>query len=101
MIRGLLGALPYNVYSVIRNILSSIYIVLALVVGVILLLHIFKTRYLDYYEIVKEENVKESNEKNNDTNTVPEQLESEGKKKIFIEKNEEKILIMCQCQIIF
>lgn len=91
IVRGLLGALPYNVYSVIRNILSSIYIILALIIGVTLLLHIFKTRYLDYYEIVKEENVKESNNKNNDVSS--EQSENEENKKIFIEKNKEKIII--------
>ena len=79
------GALPYNIYRVIRNILEAICTILYLVISVTVLLHIFKTRYLDYYEIVK----KDAEEiENNETIEL-----DNGKKKVFIEKNKEKIII--------
>ncbi len=47
--------LPYNVYKVIYSIFSSIYILLVSILGIILFLYVFKTRYLDYYIIIKDE----------------------------------------------
>ena len=79
------GALPYNIYRVIRNVLGSICTILYLVLSVTVLLHIFKIRYLDYYEIVKKDVEEIEN-----TETI--ELDN-GKKKIFIEKDKEKIII--------
>lgn len=56
ILSGLLGGL----YYAIHRFCASIYIVFSLIAGTTILLHIFKTRYLDYYEIVKEENEKEN-----------------------------------------
>ena len=44
-----------NIYFVVINVCEAIYITLALIVGITIFLHIFKIRYLDYYEIVREE----------------------------------------------
>lgn len=65
--------------------------VLAFIIGITVLLHIFKVRYLDYYEIVREDDIKESDEKIEDSHSV--KLESEDSKKIVLEKRKEKILI--------
>ena len=91
VISGIFGKLPSDVYYVIRGILESIYTVLALVVGTMILLHIFKIRYLDYYEIVKEEGKEEENEPNN--NDAQKQESYDEKKKIYIEKKKEKVII--------
>lgn len=87
----LIGRLPNNIYYTIRNILASIYMVLAFIIGVTVLLHIFKVRYLDYYEIVKEHDIKESVEKTEDSHSS--KLDSEDNKKIVLEKRKEKIII--------
>lgn len=88
---GLIGRLPNNVYYTIRSIFASIYMVLAFIIGITVLLHIFKVRYLDYYEIVREDDIKESDEKIEDSHSV--KLESEDSKKIVLEKRKEKIII--------
>ena len=91
ILTGLIGRLPNNIYYTIRNILASIYMVLAFIIGVTVLLHIFKVRYLDYYEIVKEDDIKESVEKTEDSHSS--KLDSEDNKKIVLEKRKEKIII--------
>lgn len=94
ILSGLIGELPFYYY--IRNIFSSIYIILALIVGVTVLLHIFKIRYLDYYEIIKEDDFKESNEisdSEDDKNDVRGKKDNNEKDKIFIGKKKEKIVI--------
>lgn len=48
------GILPYKIYSITRNIVESICTILFLFISITIILHIFKIRYLDYYEIAKE-----------------------------------------------
>lgn len=86
------GILPNSIYSFIRNILESICTIFYLIVSVTVLLHIFKIRYLDYYEIVKENSIEEKQTENNE-NRVEEQEKYDEKRKIFIEKKKEKIII--------
>ena len=75
---SILNYLPYNIYNIIINILSNLYSVACFILGLILLLHIFKTRYLDYYEIIKAED--------ETTNEII-------KENVVIEKPKEKIII--------
>ena len=89
---GYLEILCHGIYYIIRNILESIYIVLALVIGITIFLHIFKIRYLDYYEIIKEEDSNRSEEEK-ENSEIENQEENEENKKIFIEKKKEKIII--------
>lgn len=54
---SIFSLLPEGIYKIrygLYSVLSSIYIILSLILGIILLLHIFKVRYLDYFEIVDE-----------------------------------------------
>ena len=87
ILSGLLGGLYYAIHSFC----ASIYIVFSLIAGVTIMLHIFKIRYLDYYEIVKDENENENQTENN-TEKVDEERYDE-KRKVFIEKKKEKIII--------
>lgn len=96
----LFGRLPTSIYYTLVNILSSAYLILAFVVGIAILLHIFKIRYLDYYEIVKETGITEDNKitedyiKNEKTsNNENIEYTTKNNKKIFIKKQQEKIII--------
>ena len=47
--------LPEGIFWRLYNVVESIFIVILMIIGTVILLHIFKIRYLDYYEIVKED----------------------------------------------
>jgi transcriptional regulator with XRE-family HTH domain len=49
--------LPYNIYKFIWDILKSIYMLFCIVAASGILIHIFKTRYLDYYSKIKSSNL--------------------------------------------
>ncbi len=89
---GFISSFPRSAYKIITNVFASIYVILSLVLGTTLMLHIFKIRYLDYYEIVNDKDLEESTV--DETETVKtEQGEKHSKKKIFLEKKKEKIII--------
>jgi len=75
--------LPWKVFNVLSSIFESIYMIMALVLSFILIVHIFKIRYLDYYEIVKEQ----------DEEQIDVVIEEKENKKIYLEKRPEKIII--------
>ena len=52
---SLFNFLPANVINIHINIISAIYKVFIFVSMIIIIVHIFKTRYLDYYHEIKEE----------------------------------------------
>ncbi len=87
---GVLGSLPPGIYRFARNILQSVYIILGMIVGVTVFLHIFKIRYLDYYEIVKAEDLPENDEPDD---PKEERVQGGEKRKIFLEKKQEKVII--------
>ena len=84
LLYNIFGSLPFRIYHIIRNFFEAIFIIFGLIAGTTIFLHIFKIRYLDYYEIVKDNVALE--EENNTEN-------SPNNKKIFIEKKKEKIII--------
>lgn len=77
LVNHMLNIIPlYSVHSIIYNILEGIYGIIAFVLGVILVLHIFKIRYLDYYVVVDNNNIEDVKED-----------------KVYLEKKEEKVII--------
>lgn len=89
VVDGFISSFPRVIYTIIWNILSSLYTVASIILGITLMFHIFKIRYLDYYEIVdeKEEHLDESG----NFATIPHE---KGKdQKIFLEKKQTKIII--------
>lgn len=84
---GLFGTIFHSFYGTIHNILESIYLILALIIGITIILHIFKVRYLDYYEIVKENNDVENEQDTQNENEI------KDKSKILLENKKEKIII--------
>lgn len=82
VISGLHNILPGAIYYAIFSIVQTIFYLLCLIASIIIIIHIFKTRYLDYYENVKKETKVEENKS-----------EKEVKEKIEIKKVEDKIII--------
>lgn len=92
-----------KIYLVIINVCEAIYITLVLIVGVTILLHIFKIRYLDYYQIVREEDINNNkiqnnqkdmsleNEKEGDDTNINNDIQKDDN--ILFSKKKEKILI--------
>ena len=87
--------LPDNIYFVLYQIFSDIYAIGCLVLGIVLLLHIFKVRYLDYYVIVKDNNEsKDENVENEGKEKTETKEELDNKNKtVFLKKKPEKIII--------
>ncbi len=95
-VRSILRFLPEDIFYSIINVFENAYLIVALFLGVALLLHIFKTRYLDYYEIVKvkpEEMPIESTPEDSKEEVKEEKKKVFKDKKIFLEKKKERIVI--------
>ena len=84
---NLVGFLPNKIRYIINNFLNSVLILFCIISSIIILTHIFKTRYLDYYDKLKKTIINE--EKNNYDN---EKL-NDKQNKILFRKNESKIII--------
>ena len=52
-IQDIVSILPADINYAVYQIFYDLYVIACLILGVCLLLHIFKVRYLDYYDIVK------------------------------------------------
>ncbi len=96
ILSGIISAIPLSIQNAIYSIFESIYLIIAFVFGFILLIHIFKVRYLDYYVIVKNQDSDQEKieDKENDQETN-ELLDHDQEKhhKIYLEKKQEKIII--------
>ena len=82
LVHSILFFIPQKFYYDVYNIFSGFYILFAFIVGVMLLLHIFKVRYLDYYVVVDEKDKDE---------IVP--IEKEVKEEKTFSRKEEKVII--------
>lgn len=95
IVYGIFREITADAYYVLRNIIQALYVLFSVVLGTTILLHIFKIRYLDYYEIIKEDIEKEATQEPLNNNFVENQKQEkyDEKRKIFIEKKKEKIII--------
>ena len=89
---SLFSILPQRIYWSLFNIVETIYLIIIFIVGVVIFLHIFKIRYLDYYEIVKEDNKDSVEELVAEVEAV-EMKEENKNSKIVLEKKKEKVVI--------
>ena len=62
IVSAIFGMLPYGVYHAIFGLLDSIYIILATIISITIIVHVFKIRYLDYYEVEEKVEVEEKKE---------------------------------------
>ena len=79
--------LPYSIYRVIFNIFDGVYKLFAFIAIIVIMLHIFKVRYLDYYTVVDKEKKEETNEEKEEVK----ELKKDNSK--IVERKEEKIII--------
>lgn len=78
---NLISYLPLGFSRTIQSILESIYIIILLVVGIIIVVHLFKIRYLDYYITIE------------DKNTSKQEIEEEVDKKEYEVRGKQKVII--------
>ena len=90
LLSGIFGLIPNKVYFVLHSILHFIYGIFAIMSSVVIMVHIFKTRYLDYYEKIKKDVTKEKNEGNK---TLNQEEKTDNKNKVCFKNNENKIII--------
>lgn len=97
ILTGFTHILPTHIKMIIHSILESIYLIISFILVMILLIHIFKTRYLDYYIIVKEEKKEEiiHTDKKKKQEIEKEEVveEDDDKHTIYLEKKKEKVVI--------
>ena len=78
--------LPNNIHHIIYTIMETIYQIIVVILGVIILIHVFKVRYLNYYNIVEKEELHQNEElvdkQENKNSTIS--VESSPKEKIII-----------------
>ena len=87
IIHSLFSFVPNTVYYSIYHILEAVYLTICIIFTIVLLLHIFKTRYLDYYLNAKtEKSFKEEQIIENETPiiTPKKELSTKPKEKIII-----------------
>ena len=93
LLLGIFRVLPDKVYYIIHSILYFVYGVFAIMSSVVIMVHIFKTRYLDYYEKIKKDVVEEQIENNNKLEDTDNEVQIDKKNKLLFKKNEDKIII--------
>lgn len=88
--------LPNKAYYFVTNLCDSMLIVVLLLISIIIMTHIFKTRYLDYYERIECESDRINTESDNQSFDDKEKKKKEvveKSNKILFKRNENKIII--------
>ena len=95
IVSSLLGFLPMEVYRIIGSMLECIYLVFIIIVAIIIWVHIFKTRYLDYYDKLKRDVMDNKDNIYNQKEEKSEEIiqDTNHENKILFKKNENKIII--------
>lgn len=93
LMQSILNFLPESFYYPLYQLIKSLYIILGAFACAVIILHIFKIRYLDYYEIVRDS--KEEDKLEELTELDDENIEDKNSKKnkIVLEKKQERIVI--------
>lgn len=85
LFRNLLFFLGNHAYNICFQILQALYSIFCIIVGMVIVLHIFKVRYLDYYKIIDKEELE-------DKENIKQDRKESIDKKHFLNKKE-KIII--------
>jgi len=87
LLSGVFRFIPDKIYFVFHSIIKLIYVIFSFSISLMIIFHIFKTRYLEYYEKIKQDvNFKEKTEDE-------ENIKINKQNKILFKKNESKIII--------
>ena len=95
IVSSLLVFLPEEAYRIISSMLECIYRVFIIIVAIIIWVHIFKTRYLDYYDKLKRDVMDNKDNIYNQKEEKSEEIiqDTNHKNEILFKKNENKIII--------
>lgn len=95
IIMRLFSFLPYKVLDPIRSVISAVIDVLLICLSVIVIVHVFKIRYLDYYDKIILDDKTDDNEKDDEEKSVKEEKSKDNKEGKFKFKlnREPKIII--------
>lgn len=86
---NLIYLLPFTVRNIVMNVSSLIYAIFGLGIGLVLIIHIFKIRYLDYFVTIEDNNVVEKKIES----PVDEGVHEKEETRTFVEKKKNKIII--------
>lgn len=94
VIMKLFSFVPYNVNHVIREIISAVLEIIGIGFSIIVVVHVFKIRYLDYYDKLMSKEIKknETNDHEETRNKNKEEIENVKKTKFNLKK-EPKVVI--------
>ena len=90
LVGSILRFFPDNIELFMSDMFDSLLYTLCTVAAIIIMAHIFKTRYLDYYDKIKNESDNDSEDVKVDTES---KVEVDKNNKILFKKNESKIII--------
>ena len=83
IVYNILSFLPDGVYYPLYNLFEGVYLIACIVLGIALVFHIFKIRYLDYYEVIDLNEKKETSDNKNNIELKESNID-EHKEKIII-----------------
>ena len=87
LILNLFDFLPAHINITIQNILAAILSLVCIIASIIIVIHVFKTRYLDYYNNLKNDKeeiyVEEKNDREEETKEIKKSSRKEDKKIII------------------
>ena len=83
LFNSILVILPDIIYTFLNGILKSILVIALVIISIIIVTHIFKTRYLDYYEKIKKEE-KNNKEETPEETKIDEKISFDNNDKIII-----------------
>ncbi len=87
----IMSLLPSFMYSMLHSVISLVYRIFGIIIGAVLLVHIFKIRYLDYFVTIEDG---ETKEKKIETPIEEEEKQERAENpRQFIEKKKNKIII--------
>lgn len=92
LVYDIFAFLPNKIAHFLNTVLNSILTLFCLISSVVILTHVFKTRYLDYYNKLKKNISEDSKIEAADTKEEKEEI-VDKKNKILFQKNENKIII--------
>lgn len=95
ILQGVFGRiLPNKAYYFIHGIFESIYLVFGLIVGITILFHIFKVRYLDYYDAAKKEYEESRENSENGVENIENKEEKEVNREIKLQFKDKRETIV-------
>ena len=89
----ILDIMPDRLFAVLHSLFYFVYVLFAITSSVVIIVHIFRTRYLDYYEKIKKEVSADKVDDDEKLENINQEEKIDKKNKILFKKNEDKIII--------